>query len=146
MPLELFLHCVALAAGFVTLWVGCLLALTSFLFLWFDTSLPKIVLVTIRRSGWRSTHQDFWPPKNFHTDKEWRTWLNVMAVEAKLPAWLVDLLGCPGCLSVHAAFWLGLLTLFLLPCTRHCLVWVIVCTATLPWLSNYLYARTHRRG
>jgi hypothetical protein len=96
-------------------WLLGLLAVANFLYLWFRSSLMGLTFQLLQFAGWHHKTPGFWDlpgietgtPTSMFTAKNWEDWLIFSAVSGRLPHWLVKLLTCPGCLSVHTSLWLS---------------------------------------
>lgn len=82
------------------------LCVSSMMMWWFNTNLPIHLVQLLKLSGFKKNDDSFWKsetPIELWSDMDYNQWkLN------SLPAWLDELTGCPGCLSMHFSFWTSL--------------------------------------
>lgn len=89
------------------------LCITSWLMLWFRSSMPVSVTKTLRLLGYRKHHVDFWPDEieyRFWIRSQWQNWLG-MHMGGEL-TWIESkafyLAQCPFCMALHLSWIHGL--------------------------------------
>jgi hypothetical protein len=118
------------------LWVCGLLTCCSFLHLWFTTTLgAELALLAFPADVTRDLPEA--------TRRDFDTWLNVMCGLGKLSRRLVHILQCPGCLSVHVSFWVGVFCGFVgwaygVLDSWNIPAFTLTCVGTWPWLVHRL--------
>ena len=130
-------------AQFVIMWVVGALATGSILMWWFRTLLPVHLLEALRFLGWKKRDDKFWSttmqagsmtlevPLQDFTTVDFNSWIG-----SKCGPKVAELLGCPGCLSFHVAFWLAVF-LQIVTFTFSPLLF-LACLLTWPVVGNLL--------
>ncbi len=107
---------------------------SSIMMWWFHTNLPIHLVQIIKKLGYKKQDEMFWSsptPISLWTKVDLDTWkMN------NLPAWLDELLACPGCLSMHISFWCACFITSISKNVDNPLLFFFLAWGGWPFLSN----------